>query len=116
VTTNFKDAALTLKVKPQITEAGTVMMQISVDNGSEGAKTYNGIPSINTQRANTMVLVSDGETTVIGGIFQGNETKTVSGTPGLSRVPFIKWLFKSDSVDERNTELLLFITPRIIRR
>ena len=116
ITTNFKDAALTLKVKPQITEAGTVIMQISVDNGSEGAKTYNGIPSINTQRANTTVLVSDGETTVIGGIFQGNESKTASSTPGLSRVPILKWLFKSDSITERNTELLIFITPRIIRK
>ncbi len=116
VTTNFKDAALTLKVKPQITEAGTVIMQISVDNGSEGAKTYNGIPSINTQRANTTVLVSDGETTVIGGIFQGNESKTVNGTPGLMRVPIIKWLFKSESINDRNTELLIFITPRIVRK
>ena len=115
VTTEFKDAALVLKVNPQITDAGTVMMRISVDKGSVGP-IIGGIPSINTQRANTSVLVSDGETTVIGGIFEGDERRSSDSTPGLSRVPLLKWLFKRESVDEENRELLIFITPRIIRK
>ena len=70
VTVSFKDAALTLKVTPQITAANTVIMQISVENASpDFSRAVNGIPPINTQRANTQVLVSDGQTTVIGGIY-----------------------------------------------
>ena len=75
ITTEFRDAALVLKVKPQITDAGTVMMQISVDKGSLGENTPNG-PAINTRRAITTVLVSDGETTVIGAF-----TKAAKPTP-----------------------------------
>ena len=67
---SFKDAALTLKVTPQITAANTVIMQISVENATpDFSRQVNNIPPINTQRANTQVLVSDGQTTVIGGIY-----------------------------------------------
>jgi type IV pilus assembly protein PilQ len=114
VTTQFRDAALVLKVTPQITAAGTVIMRISVDKGSVGA-TFGGVPSINTQRANTTVLVSDGETTVIGGIYDSRSTQSTDSTPGLGRVPFLKWLFNREDVSDENTELLIFITPRIIR-
>ena len=114
VTTSFKDAALVLKVTPQITSANTVIMKISVDKGSVGPL-FNGVPSINTQRANTQVLVSDGQTTVIGGIYETNETSTNDHTPGLGSIPLLKWLFKRDSVSDTNTELLIFITPRIIK-
>ena len=115
VTISYVDAALTLKVVPQITAAGTVIMQIAVDNGSANPPESNGSRSINTQRANTQVLVSDGQTTVIGGIYQSNSTSASDKTPGLGSVPLLKWLFKRDRVDESNTELLIFITPRIIK-
>jgi len=114
VTTEFKDAALTLKVTPQITEAGTVIMRIAVDNGSVG-ESFNGVPSINTQRANTTVMVSDGQTTVIGGIYASVQESTQDRTPGLSHVPLLGWLFKRDVVKDSNLELLIFITPRIIK-
>jgi type IV pilus assembly protein PilQ len=114
VTVQFKDAALILKVTPQITSADTVIMQISVDNGSVGA-VINGIPSINTQRANTTVQVNDGQTTVIGGIYASQENSTSDRTPGLSRVPLLKWLFKRERLDDTSSELLIFITPRIIK-
>jgi type IV pilus assembly protein PilQ len=115
-TVSFKDAALTLRVTPQITAAGTVIMKISVDNGSRGPDVGNPpIPSINTQRANTTVLVSDGQTTVIGGIYSSQENTTNDRTPGLSRVPLLKWLFKRDTLSDTNSELLIFITPRIIK-
>jgi type IV pilus assembly protein PilQ len=114
VTTSFKDAALTLKVIPQITEAGTVIMKIAVDNGSVG-EIFNGVPSINTQRATTTVLVSDGQTTVIGGIYSSENHNDNNRVPGLGSVPLIKWLFRRDSVSDENSELLIFITPRITK-
>jgi type IV pilus assembly protein PilQ len=116
VTVSFKDAALTLKVTPQITAANTVIMQISVENASpDFSRAVNNIPPINTQRANTSVLVSDGQTTVIGGIYVSQEQAQTDRTPGLGQIPLIKWLFKRDSVNDQSTELLIFITPRIIR-
>ncbi len=114
VTVNFKDAALVLKVVPQITASNTIIMKISVDNGSVG-EVFNNIPSINTQRANTTVQVDDGQTTVIGGIYASSESSTNDKTPGLSRVPLLKWLFKRDTMDDKSSELLIFITPRIIK-
>jgi type IV pilus assembly protein PilQ len=114
ITTEFKDAALILKVLPQITAANTVIMRISVDKGSVGP-IFNGVPSVNTQRANTTVLVNDGETTVIGGIFEGDQRTSADRTPGLSQVPLLGWLFKRDTLSQQDTELLIFITPRIIR-
>jgi len=116
VTVQFKDAALTLKVTPQITSANTVIMQISVENATpDFSRSVNNIPPINTQRANTTVLVSDGMTTVIGGIYTSTTTNNTDRTPGLGTLPLIKWLFRRDSVSDQNTELLIFITPRIIK-
>jgi type IV pilus assembly protein PilQ len=116
VTVSFRDAALTLKVTPQITAAGTVIMRIALENASpDFSRAVNGIPPINTQRANTQVLVVDGQTTVIGGIFTSQEQALNDRTPGLGQIPLIKWLFKRDQVADQSTELLIFITPRIIK-
>jgi type IV pilus assembly protein PilQ len=116
VTVSFRDAALTLKVTPQITAAGTVIMKISLENASpDFSRAVNGIPPINTQRANTQVLVVDGQTTVIGGIFTSQEQALNDRTPGLSQIPLLRWLFKRDQVNDQSTELLIFITPRIIK-
>jgi len=116
VTVTFKDAALTLKVTPQITAAGTVIMKIAVENASpDFSRQVAGIPPINTQRANTTVLVSDGQTTVIGGIYTSQEQTASDRTPGLSRLPFINWLFKRESLNDQSTELLIFITPKITK-
>jgi type IV pilus assembly protein PilQ len=116
VTVSFKDAALTLKVTPQITAANTVIMQISVENASpDFSRAVNNIPPINTQRANTQVLVSDGQTTVIGGIYVSQEQSSNDRTPALSRIPLLGWLFKRDTLNDQSTELLIFITPRIIK-
>ena len=116
VTVTFKDAALTLKVKPQITAANTVIMQIAVENASpDFSRQVNNIPPIDTQRANTRVQVNNGETTVIGGIYKSREQTTQDRTPGLYRVPLFGWLFKRDTVTDENRELLIFITPKIAR-
>jgi type IV pilus assembly protein PilQ len=116
VTVSFRDAALTLKVTPQITAAGTVIMKIALENAQpDFSRSVNGIPPINTQRANTQVLVSDGQTTVIGGIFVSQEQSVNDRTPGLSQIPLIKWLFQRNDVRDQSTELLIFITPKITK-
>jgi type IV pilus assembly protein PilQ len=116
VTVSFKDAALTLKVTPQITAANTVIMQIAVENSSpDFSRAVNNIPPIDTQRALTTLLVADGMTTVIGGIYLSEEQTTNDRTPGLSRVPLLKWLFRRDTLRDNSSELLIFITPRIIK-
>jgi type IV pilus secretin PilQ/predicted competence protein len=116
VTVTFKDAVLTLKVTPQITEAGTVILKVEVENNAaDFANLVNGIPPINTQSAKTQVLVQDGSTAVIGGIYQSNEQTSQSSTPFLGKVPVLGYLFRNRFVQTTNNELLLFITPRIIK-
>jgi type IV pilus assembly protein PilQ len=118
VTVTFKDAALTLKVTPQITSANTVIMKITVENASPDYSKAVGdskIPPIDTQRAVTQVLVSDGQTTVIGGIYVSREQSSVDNVPYLNRIPLLGWLFKRDSRSDEKRELLIFITPRILR-
>jgi len=116
VTVTFKDAALTLRVTPQITVANTVIMRIELENATpDFGRAVNGIPPIDTQRALTSVLVADGETTVIGGIYISTETNSQGRTPFLSRVPLLGWLFKNQDQREGSSELLIFITPRITR-
>jgi type IV pilus assembly protein PilQ len=75
----------------------------------------NGIPPIDTQRAVTSVLVSDGETTVIGGIYTSREQTVEGRTPFLHQIPLLGWLFKRDITSDENRELLIFITPRITK-
>jgi type IV pilus assembly protein PilQ len=116
VTVSFQDAVLTLKVTPQITEAGTVILTVDVQNNSaDFANLVNGIPPINTQSAKTQVLVRDGATAVIGGIYQSNEQTSQNQTPFLGHVPILGYLFRNRFVTSTNNELLLFITPRIIK-
>jgi type IV pilus assembly protein PilQ len=116
VTVQFKDAALKLTVTPQITGANTVIMQIALENGQpDFSRSVAGNPSINTQRANTQVQVPDGVTTVIGGILQTTDTTLRESTPGISRIPLLGWLFRHSSDTSQKQELLIFITPRIIR-
>jgi len=112
----FKDAALKLLVTPQITGANTVIMKIILENGQpDFSLNVDGNPSIRTQRAETQVQVADGVMTVIGGILSSTETQTDDRTPGASRVPLLGWLFKRSSTRNESQELLIFITPRIIR-
>ncbi len=114
-TVQFKTAALTLEVTPRITPADTILLDVDVDNGSPGEAQPNGNVAINTQRAQTKVLVQNGATTVIGGIYSSQETRVDSRTPGLGKIPLLGWLFRSESVKDTNEELLIFITPRVIR-
>ena len=112
---SFKTAALTLAVLPRISASGTVILEVDVDNGSRGTVQANGNISVNTQRVQTTVLVKDQGTTVIGGIYETLETRSQDRTPGLSRVPFIGSFFKRNSSSSNEGELLVFITPRILK-
>jgi type IV pilus assembly protein PilQ len=113
-TVTYKDAALTLRVTPQITAAGTVIMQIMVENASPGEVRGNNV-QIDTQRATTRVQVTDGATTVMGGVFISRETSAQDRTPGLYRIPLLGWLFNRDTQADDSRELLIFITPRILK-
>ena len=116
IAVTFKDAALTLRVRPQITSAGTIIMRVVLENAApDYSRSVNGIPPIDTQRAVTTVLVADGETTVIGGIATQRVQESSGRTPGLHRVPLLGRLFRRDDRSDDQRELLIFITPRITR-
>jgi type IV pilus assembly protein PilQ len=120
VTVIFKDAVLTLKVTPQITEAGTVILTLEVENNSPDFSRQIGtgataVPPINTQSAKTIVLVRDGATAVIGGIYQSTEENARAQTPFLGNIPILGYLFRNRSLRTANQELMIFVTPRIIK-
>ena len=116
-TTTFVSVPLRLSVTPQITDAGTVVLHVTMENNSvNGALTNSlGTPGIDTQRMSTDVLVPDGGTTVVGGVLNDNESETQTRTPGLSSVPVLGSLFKRKAVLRTTNEILFFITPRIYR-
>ncbi len=116
VTTQFFNAGLELRATPQITAEGTVIMTIDIqNNAADFANLVNGIPPITTQSAKTTVLVPDGGTTVIGGIYRSEDSVTNDRVPFLHQIPLLGNLFKSLSKTRTNRELLIFITPRIIQ-
>jgi type IV pilus assembly protein PilQ len=116
VTVTFRDAALILRVVPQITATNTVIMRIVVENASpDFSRAVNNIPPIDTQKATTQVLVNDGDTTVIGGIYVSREQALQDRVPALHRIPLLGWLFKRNELADESRELLIFITPRILR-
>jgi type IV pilus assembly protein PilQ len=109
--TEFVEAALTLEVTPHITADGSVSMKIKASNNSPGTGTP---PPINKKEATTELVVSNGDTTVIGGIYVDSETESDTGVPFLADIPLLGWLFKSNSKQKTKTELLIFITPKIV--
>jgi type IV pilus assembly protein PilQ len=116
-TTRYQNAALELRATPQITAEGTIIMDIEIQNNSaDFAHLVNGIPPIITQRAATRVLVNDGGTAVIGGIYRTEDSITRQNVPFLHKIPILGNLFKNMSRIKTNRELLIFITPRIIKQ
>jgi type IV pilus secretin PilQ/predicted competence protein len=116
VTTRYINAALELRATPQITAEGTIIMTIDIrNNAADFANLVNGIPPITTQSASTTVMIPDGGTTVIGGIYRSEDSITRERVPFLHSIPIIGNLFKSFARTKQNRELLIFITPRIIK-
>jgi type IV pilus assembly protein PilQ len=114
--TQFVDATLSLKVTPHITPDGSVIMKLEAKNDSQGEVGASGQPAINKKKATTEVLVRDGETAVIGGILQISRRETESGVPWLARIPVLGYLFRADTNNSTNRELLIFITPKILKQ
>lgn len=112
-TTEFVDAVLSLEVTPQITPDGRIIMQLDIHQDSVAVGSGN-VPAINTNSINTSVLVENGDTIVLGGVFREETTTTESKTPVLGDVPYLGRLFKRTNNANRRTELLIFITPKII--
>ena len=111
---SFKEAVLSLEVTPQITPDDKIIMDLVVNQDSRGEVTA-GIPSINTNEVTTQVLVGNGETVVLGGIFQSEVATQTTKTPFLGDIPYLGRIFKrTEHIDERS-ELLIFITPKIIK-
>lgn len=112
----FIDAVLSLKVTPQVTPDGTIMMKVSVTRDARGAfrSPLLQVPSIDNREASTEVLVKDGDTIVIGGIYESESTERQEGIPWLMRIPVLGWLFKNKEVQNVKRELLIFITPTIM--
>ena len=115
-TVSYIDATLRLSVTPQITEAGTIIMDIQVQKTTPGQPLEGaaGVP-LNTRQARTRLMVRDGGTAVIGGIYQAQDTTGQSRVPVLHQLPVIGNLFRSNSRNLQHDELLIFITPRIVR-
>lgn len=112
-TTEFEEAVLSLTVTPQITPDGRINMELDIRQDSVAAGT-GGIPAINTNQVTTSALVNNGETIVLGGVFREESTTTETKTPFLGDLPYVGRMFKRTENASRRTELLIFITPKII--
>jgi len=114
--TEFKDAVLCLLVDPQILNNDEVILDVEVRKDEAKANQYvsGGEPSINTKRVNTQVRLKNGETAILGGIFEQETSTTTSKVPLLGDIPGLGWLFKKNTKTDAKTELIIFLTPRLI--
>ncbi|MBS1766799.1 MAG: type IV pilus secretin PilQ [Acidobacteria bacterium] len=117
ITVAFIDANLQLDVTPQITNEGTILMDLKIQKAeADFSRTVNGTPTILNKSIETQVLVRDGGTAVLGGVYVTNTSKGTTGVPFLMRLPIIGALFRNKTNAESTSELLIFITPRILRQ
>ncbi|HET7925400.1 MAG TPA: type IV pilus secretin PilQ [Rhodanobacteraceae bacterium] len=119
-TTSFKEAVLSLTVVPQITPDDRIIMDLTVTKDSVGELVSSGnaggfIPSIDTRELVTQVVVADGETVVLGGVYETELRNSTKKVPGLGNIPGLGYLFRSNSQTNNNAELLIFVTPKILR-
>lgn len=113
-TTSFRNAELRLEVTPQIVGNGRIFLSLKVNNDSRGDATEDAGPAINTNAVETQVLVNNGETIVIGGIFTSQKSNYQAKVPFLGDLPLVGWLFRNSISKQEKVELLVFITPRMI--
>ena len=115
-TTSFKEAVLQLDVTPQITPDDRIIMDLKVNKDSpDFSNQVNGVPPINTRSVNTTVLVDNGETVVLGGVYERTKTYSKEQVPWLGDIPVVGRLFKTESRLDNNSELLIFVTPKILK-
>ncbi|MEN6617013.1 MAG: type IV pilus secretin PilQ [Syntrophorhabdus sp.] len=114
--TQFAEAVLGLEVTPTVTKDGYIRLDVlAKKDAADFSKTSEGVPTIDKKQASTLLYVRDGETAVIGGIYEHTEASSENGIPGLKNIPLLGWLFKKQAKQEDRTELLIFITPRIVK-
>jgi len=116
VDVQYVPASLRLIVTPQITAEDTVIMKVKVEN-NQPSSTINvaDVPGIVTESVDTQILVRTGTTAVIGGVYKMQESENETGIPGLRRIPFFGWLFKNKTNRKDSSELLVFLTPKIVK-
>lgn len=112
---SFKSAVLKLQVTPQITPDERIIMDLEINQDSVGEVTNTGVPTIDTNSVRTQVLVDNGETVVLGGIFRSEEITSISKTPFFGDLPLIGALFRHTNHSSEKNELLVFITPRLVK-
>lgn len=114
--TQFAEAVLGLEVTPTVTKDGYIKLEIlAKKDQADFINQSEGVPTIDKKQATTLLYVRDGETAVIGGIYERSENDGESGLPGLRNIPLLGWLFKKTTKSDAKTELLIFITPRILK-
>ncbi len=110
----FKKAVLSLKVTPQVLPNGRVALQVQVNQDRPSSRTVLGVPAITTRQISSNILALNGQTIVLGGIFESNKSDAVERIPFISKIPVLGLLFQEQNKTENKRELLIFITPRII--
>ncbi len=118
VSTEFKDIKLELKVKPHITPDESIVLNVSAtkEELDPTVPSVEGVPGTDKKEAKTNVIIRNGETLVIGGIYKTINNDSEAGVPGLSDIPVLGWLFKKQKKEAQTNELLIFITPRIVKK
>lgn len=112
---SFKKAVLALRVTPQITPDNRVLLDLSVNQDTRGSPDVLGVPPINTRNVTTQVLVNDGETVVLGGVYSQTDRTSLDRVPFFGDLPYLGFLFRKNRVEKNKTELLIFVTPKILK-
>jgi type II secretory pathway component GspD/PulD (secretin) len=110
------DTGIILRVTPQVSSDGYVLLQLFVKSSVPSSAETDGIPNEISRQATSQVLVRDGETVVIGGVYRQRAKKVEGGVPWLKDIPVLGWLFKNQATQDTRQELLVFITPRVVWR
>lgn len=113
--TSFQKAVLSLSVTPQITPDDRLIMDLQISKDSVGEFSVDGIPAIDTNEISTQVLVDDGETLVLGGIYEQEKRHEIDRTPFFGELPLVSWMFKKELNQNDKAELLIFVTPKIVK-
>ena len=113
---SFKEAVLKLEVTPHITPDDRVIMDLKVNKDNpDFTRAVLGVPPVDTRELETSVLVDNGETVVLGGVFERTKSKTRNSVPFFGDIPYLGWAFQQNQVQDENSELLIFVTPKILK-
>ncbi|MCG8324185.1 MAG: type IV pilus secretin PilQ [Thiotrichales bacterium] len=112
---SFKKAVLSLRVTPQITPDDRILLDLSVNQDARGSPDVLGVPPIDTRNVSTQVLVDNGETVVLGGVYTQEDTNNIDRVPFFGDLPYVGFLFKRTAIDKTKNELLIFVTPKILK-